>query len=141
MVQPCMQALTKARRTPPLPHRYAGGFSIAMCCRLLIFLPGCLSTLTKSRWPVSSAGLVALARSEQVGLTVVGPEVPLSLGVVDAFEAAGLRIFGPSRDAAQLEASKAFSKAERWAASMAGPKVVQKVFPWAARSALLKADC
>ena len=32
-----------------------------MCCRLLIFLPGCLSTLTKSRWPVSSAGLVALA--------------------------------------------------------------------------------
>ncbi|EIT69550.1 MAG: phosphoribosylamine--glycine ligase [Hydrocarboniphaga sp.] len=56
------------------------------------------------------AGLVALARSEQVGLTVVGPEVPLSLGVVDAFEAAGLRIFGPSRDAAQLEASKAFSK-------------------------------
>ena len=56
------------------------------------------------------AGLVALARSEQVGFTVVGPEVPLSLGVVDAFEAAGLRIFGPSRDAAQLEASKAFSK-------------------------------
>jgi len=32
-----------------------------MCCRLLIFLPGCLSTLTKSRWPVSSAGLVTLA--------------------------------------------------------------------------------
>ena len=56
-----MQALTTAPRTPPLPHRYAGGFSIAMCCRLLIFLPGCLSTLTKSRWPVSSAGLVALA--------------------------------------------------------------------------------
>ncbi len=56
------------------------------------------------------AGLVALARTEQVRLTVVGPEVPLALGVVDAFEAAGLRIFGPTRDAAQLEASKAFSK-------------------------------
>lgn len=55
-------------------------------------------------------GLVALARAEQVSLTVVGPEVPLAMGVVDAFQDAGLRIFGPSRDAAQLEASKAFSK-------------------------------
>ncbi|MDB5972387.1 MAG: phosphoribosylamine--glycine ligase [Hydrocarboniphaga sp.] len=56
------------------------------------------------------AGLVDLARRESVALTVVGPEVPLSLGVVDAFEEAGLRIFGPTRDAAQLESSKAFSK-------------------------------
>jgi phosphoribosylamine--glycine ligase len=45
-----------------------------------------------------------------VGLTVVGPEAPLSLGIVDAFEGAGLRIFGPTRAAAQLEASKAFTK-------------------------------
>jgi phosphoribosylamine--glycine ligase len=55
-------------------------------------------------------GLLELARRESVALTVVGPEVPLSLGVVDAFESAGLRIFGPTRDAAQLESSKAFSK-------------------------------
>lgn len=56
------------------------------------------------------AGLLALAQSEAVGFTVVGPEAPLALGVVDAFQAAGLRIFGPRRNAAQLEASKAFTK-------------------------------
>ena len=55
-------------------------------------------------------GLLALAQSEGVGLTVVGPEVPLVLGVVDAFRAAGLRIFGPTAAAAQLEGSKAFAK-------------------------------
>lgn len=56
------------------------------------------------------SGLLALARHEQVGLTVVGPEVPLSLGIVDAFQDAGLRIFGPTRAAAELESSKAFTK-------------------------------
>ncbi len=56
------------------------------------------------------AGLVALAQREEIGFTVVGPEAPLALGVVDAFEAADLRIFGPRRNAAQLEASKAFTK-------------------------------
>lgn len=55
-------------------------------------------------------GLLELAQAETVALTVVGPEVPLSLGVVDTFEAAGLRIFGPTKAAAQLEASKAFTK-------------------------------
>ncbi|MCP5476787.1 MAG: phosphoribosylamine--glycine ligase [Rhodanobacteraceae bacterium] len=55
-------------------------------------------------------GLVALARREAVDLTVIGPEGPLSLGVVDAFQAAGLRCFGPTRAAAQLESSKAFTK-------------------------------
>jgi phosphoribosylamine--glycine ligase len=54
---------------------------------------------------------VALARNERVGLTVVGPEAPLAAGVVDAFRAEGLRIFGPSRAAAQLESSKDFAKA------------------------------
>jgi phosphoribosylamine--glycine ligase len=54
--------------------------------------------------------LVALARREDVDLTVVGPEAPLVLGVVDAFAAAGLRCFGPRRAAAQLEGSKAFTK-------------------------------
>ena len=55
--------------------------------------------------------LTAFARRENVGMTVVGPEGPLSEGVVDAFRAAGLRIFGPSRAAAQLEASKDYAKA------------------------------
>ena len=55
-------------------------------------------------------GLLALARSEHVDLAVVGPEVPLAAGVVDRFQAAGLRIFGPSAKAAQLEGSKAFAK-------------------------------
>ncbi|HET6631708.1 MAG TPA: phosphoribosylamine--glycine ligase [Rhodanobacteraceae bacterium] len=55
-------------------------------------------------------GLLHLARSEGVGLTVVGPEVPLVAGVVDRFRAAGLRIFGPRKLAAQLEGSKAFAK-------------------------------
>jgi phosphoribosylamine---glycine ligase len=56
------------------------------------------------------SGLLALAQHEGVDFTVVGPEAPLALGVVDAFQAAGLRIFGPRRNAAQLEASKAFTK-------------------------------
>ena len=55
-------------------------------------------------------GLVRLAKREGVGLTVVGPEIPLALGIVDAFEEEGMRVFGPSRDAAQLEASKSFAK-------------------------------
>ena len=56
------------------------------------------------------AGLVALAKREQVGLTIIGPEAPLVIGVVDAFQAAGLRCFGPRQAAAQLEGSKAFTK-------------------------------
>jgi phosphoribosylamine--glycine ligase len=54
--------------------------------------------------------LVALARQENVDLTIVGPEVPLVAGVVDRFEEAGLRCFGPRADAARLEGSKAFTK-------------------------------
>jgi phosphoribosylamine--glycine ligase len=54
--------------------------------------------------------LVAFARAEQVGLTVVGPEAPLAAGVVDAFRAANLPIVGPTREAARLESSKDFAK-------------------------------
>ncbi len=54
--------------------------------------------------------LVELARREKVAFTVVGPEAPLAAGVVDAFRAAGLPIFGPTKDAAQLESSKDFAK-------------------------------
>ncbi len=54
--------------------------------------------------------LVAFAKDNQIGLTIVGPEAPLVIGVVDAFDAAGLPIFGPTQAAAQLEGSKAFTK-------------------------------
>lgn len=56
------------------------------------------------------AGLLAFAQSNDIGLTIVGPEAPLVIGVVDAFRAAGLKIFGPTQAAAQLEGSKAFTK-------------------------------
>jgi len=55
--------------------------------------------------------LIEFARREQVAYTVVGPEAPLAAGVVDAFREAGLKIFGPTRAAAQLESSKDFAKA------------------------------
>ena len=55
-------------------------------------------------------GLLALAQREAVAFTVVGPEAPLVAGIVDRFRAAGLRVFGPSATAAQLEGSKAFAK-------------------------------
>jgi len=54
--------------------------------------------------------LIHFAQENDIGLTVVGPEQPLVLGIVDAFEAKGMRAFGPSAKAAQLEGSKAFSK-------------------------------
>ena len=56
------------------------------------------------------ATLVAFVKSEGIALTVVGPEAPLAAGVVDAFQAAKLRIFGPTRAAAMLESSKDFAK-------------------------------
>ncbi len=55
-------------------------------------------------------GLLAFAQNNAIDLTVVGPEVPLTLGIVDTFQSAGLDIFGPSKAAAQLEGSKSFSK-------------------------------
>jgi phosphoribosylamine--glycine ligase len=54
--------------------------------------------------------LVKFARENRIALTIVGPEAPLVIGVVDEFRKAGLRIFGPTRSAAQLEGSKAFTK-------------------------------
>jgi phosphoribosylamine--glycine ligase len=65
-----------------------------------------------SNLPVTDITQVrAWAQQEKIGLTVVGPEAPLAAGVVDEFRAHGLRIFGPTRAAAQLESSKVFSKA------------------------------
>ncbi|MEQ9846811.1 phosphoribosylamine--glycine ligase [Pectobacterium brasiliense] len=54
--------------------------------------------------------LVAFAQENHIDLTIVGPETPLVIGVVDAFQSAGLKIFGPTQGAAQLEGSKAFTK-------------------------------
>jgi len=56
------------------------------------------------------SGLLDFAKKEKIDLTVVGPEAPLVAGIVDAFEKAGLKIFGPREKAAQLEASKTFAK-------------------------------
>ena len=56
------------------------------------------------------AAMVRVAEAEQPGLTIVGPELPLSLGIVDALQERGLRVFGPTRAAAMLETSKGFAK-------------------------------
>ncbi len=77
--------------------------------------PGNAGTAVDARLEnIPLTDIVALrkwAQQEEVALTVVGPEGPLAAGVVDEFRAHGLRIFGPTREAAQLESSKAFSKA------------------------------
>ena len=75
----------------------------------VIVAPGNAGTATEAKCRNAAVkvtdleGLLALAQSEGVGLTVVGPEVPLVAGVVDRFRLAGLRIFGPTAAAAQLE--------------------------------------
>ena len=56
------------------------------------------------------AKLVEFARDKEIGLTIVGPEAALTLGIVDAFESEGLKIFGATRQAAKIESSKAFAK-------------------------------
>ncbi|MBT8423004.1 MAG: phosphoribosylamine--glycine ligase, partial [Gammaproteobacteria bacterium] len=60
--------------------------------------------------PTAISELIELARAEDVGLTIVGPEAPLVAGIVDAFRDAGLRCFGPCAAAARLEGSKAYMK-------------------------------
>lgn len=78
--------------------------------------PGNAGTATESKVENVNIGvtdidaLVAFAKSESIDLTIVGPEAPLVIGVVDAFEKEGLAIFGPTAAAAQLEGSKAFTK-------------------------------
>lgn len=73
---------------------------------------GTATNLDMMNVPISSVeDLLEFAQKEQIYLTIVGPEAPLSQGVVDAFRAAGLKIFGPTKAAAQLESSKDFAKA------------------------------
>ncbi|WP_313927836.1 phosphoribosylamine--glycine ligase [Pseudoxanthomonas sp.] len=82
----------------------------------VIVAPGNAGTVTEAKCRnvaikvTDIEGLLALVQAEDIGLTVVGPEVPLVAGVVDCFRQAGLRIFGPTAAAAQLEGSKAFAK-------------------------------
>lgn len=60
--------------------------------------------------PMQFPALMRFAKENRVGLTIVGPEAPLAAGIVDAFQAEGLRVFGPTKAAAELEASKVFCK-------------------------------
>lgn len=60
--------------------------------------------------PDNIDGLLSFAKEKKIDLTIVGPELPLSLGIVDKFEETGLRVFGPTASAARLEYSKAFAK-------------------------------
>ena len=84
--------------------------------RQVLVAPGNAGTATEHKTrnvDVAAEDVTALerlAREEQVDLTIVGPEAPLVAGVVDRFKAAGLRCFGPTREAARLEGSKAFAK-------------------------------
>ena len=102
----------------------AGGREHALAWKLaqskrvseVLVAPGNAGTATEAKCrnvdvkPTDLDGLVALVRAEGVTTTVVGPEAPLVAGVVDRFRAEGLRIFGPTAAAAQLEGSKAFAK-------------------------------
>jgi phosphoribosylamine--glycine ligase len=75
--------------------------------------PAGLSVAAATNVPIAAddcPALLAFARERQIDLTVVGPEAPLAAGIVDVFQAAGLCIFGPSRQAARLESSKSFAK-------------------------------
>jgi phosphoribosylamine--glycine ligase len=76
-------------------------------------------------------GLLAFALRKKIDLTVVGPELPLSLGIVDRFEAQGLKAFGPRQNAAIIEASKAFSKdlMENYGIPTAAYQVFSEIVP------------
>ena len=73
--------------------------------------PGLINVPVDGSSPEGISALVALVEAEGIALTVVGPEGPLAAGIVDAFRSRGLRIFGPTAAAAQLESSKDFAKA------------------------------
>src|SRR5260221_2200726 len=71
------------------------------------------TTILATNVPIPADDIPALnafAQQEKIDLTVIGPEMPLAMGIVDQFQAAGLRVFGPTQAAAQLESSKAFAK-------------------------------
>lgn len=93
-------------------HALAWKISQSSLCKELYVAPGNAGT---AQWniPVKTTdieGLIRFAQDSHIDLTIVGPEEPLSLGIVDRFQAEGLKIFGPTQEAAQLESSKAFAK-------------------------------
>jgi len=98
-------------------REHAIAWKLAQSSRLerLLIAPGNPGTArVGTNLPVSVEdfpALVAAASQHHVDLAVIGPEVPLTQGLTDAFQAAGIRVFGPTRAAAQIEGSKAFSKA------------------------------
>src|SRR5262249_45202771 len=63
-------------------------------------------------------GLVRFAKKDAIDLTVIGPEEPLAQGIVDAFQTEGLKVFGPTKAAARIEASKVFAKKLMWDANV-----------------------
>ena len=83
-------------------------------CKKLYCAPGNAGTMSIAEnvpiEPSDIKGLADFASKEKVDLTVVGPELPLSMGIADAFKGKGLRIFGPEKKAAEIEASKVFAK-------------------------------
>ena len=99
-------------------REHALAWKLAQSARVseVLVAPGNAGTATENKCRNAAVavndidGLLALAEREGIALTVVGPEGPLVAGVVDAFQARGHRIFGPSAAAAQLEGSKAFAK-------------------------------
>ena len=97
-------------------REHALAWKCAQAAHEVLVAPGNAGTAREDgvrNLPVSSDdidGLLALAKEENVDLTIVGPEAPLVAGVVDRFREAGLACFGPSANAAQLEGSKAFTK-------------------------------
>ena len=95
-------------------HAIAWRLSQDSCRPTLFCAPGNAGTASlATNVPISAEdvpGLLAWAREHRPDLTVVGPEVPLCLGITDAFNAAGLRVFGPCQAAARMEGSKLFSK-------------------------------
>lgn len=95
-------------------HALAWKVAQSPLCEKLYLAPGNpLSGELGERVEIPADDVVALkyfAKKEEIDLTIVGPEAPLVAGLVDSFESDGLRVFGPSRHAAQLEGSKLFSK-------------------------------
>src|SRR6185295_2351631 len=95
-------------------HALAWKFAAEASVREVICAPGNAGIGQVARLVAADvsrpAELADLAERERVDLTVVGPELPLDRGIADVFRARGLRLFGPSRAAAQLECSKVFAK-------------------------------
>ncbi|RKZ21141.1 phosphoribosylamine--glycine ligase, partial [bacterium] len=92
-------------------REHALGWALAGEGREIFFAPG--NGGTGNNIPITPAEIDKLAefsQREKIDLTVVGPEAPLAEGVVDEFEKRGLKIFGPSKNASEIEASKAFAR-------------------------------